>query len=77
MELIHKSRQDNIVFDALSKEKFQMEKPLTNIQALKSIFQKENNFQWKITKPYVQDLLAQWYFKKLWEQRKVKDITLK
>jgi hypothetical protein len=25
----------------------------------------------------VQDLLAQWYFKKLWEQRKVKDITLK
>ncbi len=59
VELIHKSKQDNIIFDALNKEKFQMEKPLTNIQALRSIFQGESKFQWKITKAYVQDLLAQ------------------
>jgi hypothetical protein len=59
------------------KEELQVEKPPTKTQALKAIFQRENNFKQRIKEAYVQDLFAQRYFKKLREQKKVKNITLK
>jgi hypothetical protein len=78
MELIHKQGQDNVVPNAPNrKEEFQVEKPLTKIQTLKAIFQKENNLRKKIKKSYMQDPLAQHHFKELHERRKVKGITLK
>jgi hypothetical protein len=47
------------------KEEFQVEKPLTNTQALRAIFQGESNLEQKIREAYVQDLQVQRYFKKL------------
>jgi hypothetical protein len=37
------------------KEEFQVEKPLTNIQALRTIFQEESSLEQKIREAYVQD----------------------
>jgi hypothetical protein len=54
-----------------------VEKPLTKIQTLKVIFQRESNLGKKIKEAYMQDPLAQHHFKKLHERRKVKGITLK
>jgi hypothetical protein len=46
VELIHKPSRDNIVLHALSrKEEFKMEKLPTKTQALRAIFQGENNFE--------------------------------
>jgi len=54
VELIHKPGQNNVVLDALNtKEKFQMEKPLTKTQALKAIFQGENSLERRIKEAYV------------------------
>jgi hypothetical protein len=54
VELIHKPGWDNVVLDALNqKEKFQVEKLSTKIQALKAIFYGEKNFKWKAKKAYV------------------------
>ncbi len=54
-----------------------MEKPSTKIQALRAIFQRENNFERRTREAYVQDPLAQRYCKELWKWRKVKNITIK
>jgi len=70
-----KPGQNNVILDVLSrKEELQVEKPPTKIQALKAIFQGENNVKWKRREAYVYDPFAQRYFKK-W--KKVKGITLK
>ncbi len=68
VELIHKPRWDNIIPNALSrKEEFQLEKPLIKTQALRAIFKGKNTLEWNIRKTYVQDPLAQCYFKELHE----------
>jgi hypothetical protein len=59
------------------KEELQVEKPSTKTQALKAIFQRESGLKQRIKKAYMQDLFAQRHFKKLGEQKKVKNITLK
>jgi hypothetical protein len=54
VELICKLGQNNVIHDALSrKEEFQVENPPTKIQALKAIFQGENNLKWKRREAYV------------------------
>jgi hypothetical protein len=46
VELIHKLGWYNVVPNALSqKEEFQVEKPLTNIQALRAIFHGKNSLK--------------------------------
>jgi hypothetical protein len=54
-----------------------VEKPLTKTQALRAIFQRGSNFEWRTRDAYVHDPLAQRYFRELWKWRKVKDITIK
>ncbi len=54
VELIHKPRWDNVVFDALSKkEEFQLEKPSTKTQALKAIFQGKNSMEQNVREAYM------------------------
>jgi len=54
VELIQKSGRNNVVPNALSrKEEFQVEKPLTKILALKTIFQGKNSLKHKIQEAYV------------------------
>jgi len=56
VEFIHKQGRDNVVPNALNrKNEFQVEKPLTKTQALRAIFQGENNLENLIKEPYIQD----------------------
>jgi hypothetical protein len=55
-----KPRWDNVVLDALSKkEKFQVEKPPTSIQALRAIFHGERSHKRKRREAYMQDHFVQ------------------
>jgi hypothetical protein len=55
-----KPRLDNVVLDVLSKkEKFQVEKPPTSIQALRAIFHGEKSHKQKKREAYMQDLFVQ------------------
>jgi len=52
-----------VVPNALNgEEEFQVEKPLTKIQAQRAIFQRESNLERKIKEAYMQDPLAQHQF---------------
>jgi len=54
VEFICKLGRNNVILDGLSrKEEFKVEKHPTKIQALKAIFQGENNFKWKRREAYV------------------------